>query len=174
MPLANCAITTTTKTDSTTNQEYLEHALYWNSQIRDAALQNMFQIGQVKMACRTDSPSFQLDAVKVSVTEDTDSIPDPTASRIDIRASLSLQVNKRTFNEANKIDETGLTEQSVTSSTAVVPILGQASVTYTASVWVSFLVNFKYLLSIKSAKMNSMSFYLNFMKTLKSHNCFYW
>ena len=107
----------------------------------------MFQIGQVKMACRADSPNFQLDAVKVVVTEDNNAIPDPSASRIDIRASLSLQVNKRTFSESTKIDEASLSTQAVTSSTAASAILGQPSVTYTSPSARAFL--FTYFISFE-------------------------
>ena len=130
VPLTNCGITATEGTDGTTNKKYIEYALYWNSQLSDTSpVQQLFQIGQVKMTCRVDP--FQVDAPVVKVTEDSDSIADPAAQRIDIRTNLSLKIGKLAFDDTNKKDFSALTAATVTSSTATTPVLGQTGITYT-------------------------------------------
>ena len=56
VPLSDCSITSNnTKVDSLGNT-YTEHALYLNSQLSDTSpLQQLVQIGQLKLVCRVDS-----------------------------------------------------------------------------------------------------------------------
>ena len=130
VPLADCGISATSGTDSSTNKRYYEYALYWNSQLSDSnPVQQLFQIGQVKMTCRLDP--FQLDAPVVKVTEDSNSIADPPEQRFDIRSALSLKIGRLEFSEKNKVNVAALSNVAVTSSTAGTPQLGQSSISYT-------------------------------------------
>ena len=54
----------------------------------------MYQLGQVQFTCRVDP--YQEDATSVSISEDT-SVDDPTEKNLDIRAGLTLQINKVSF-----------------------------------------------------------------------------
>ena len=110
-----------------TSMEYIAYDLYWNSLFTDST-QDMYQLGQVKFTCRVDS--YQEDATAaVTITED-DAIADPVEQRVDLRAGLTLQINKAEFDGGSAVDESSLTEVVIDSGAST---YGQASITYTAA-----------------------------------------
>ena len=55
IPLSDCSMTETTEFDSSWNK-YTEYSLCWNSQLSDdSPVQQLLQVGQVKLVCRVDS-----------------------------------------------------------------------------------------------------------------------
>ena len=62
VPLSECSMRESTELDSAWNK-YTEYALYWNSQLSDKSaisqqlndIQQLLQVGQVKLVCRVDS-----------------------------------------------------------------------------------------------------------------------
>ena len=129
VPFTDCGIEPVRKVDSTSQHEYTDYSLYWNSQTSSSSFAQIFHVGQVKMACRLSS--FQLGGTSLSVSDNSFLLPNPPESQVDINSKLSLEIGKVVFTESTAVDETSLDQVKITSSMAKSPVVGQPSFTYT-------------------------------------------